>query len=144
MGNTQAQWEIPVEIRKTSGDDQQLVFGWLSVANDKDGNPVVDSQGDIIAIEDLETAMYTYMLDARGVGDLHEKLEGIGRPVEMMVFTKTKITALGIPDGILPEGAWIGYKIDNAETWAKVKSGEYRSFSIGGSGTREEVNTDAD
>jgi hypothetical protein len=56
--------------------------------------------------------------------------------VESVVFTKEKMAAMGIPEGIVPEGWWIGYYIEEDTTWQKVKSGEYSMFSIGGRGTR--------
>lgn len=135
-------WERAVSISKTD-DEQQLVFGWLSVAVDKAGKPVLDLQGDIIAPEELEKAAYDYVLFARNVGEMHNRTEGVGRLVESMVFTKQKQEALGIPAGTLPETAWwIGYKIDDPEVWKKVKSGEYRAFSIGGRAKRKPVEGD--
>lgn len=69
---------------------------------------------------------------------MHEKI-GIGRLVESMVFTEEKIKALGIPEGTLPIGWWVGFKIDDLSVWEKIESGEYRAFSIGGTAEREEV-----
>lgn len=132
------QWKRDVEIRKTN-DDQRLVFGWLSVAVDKAGKAIVDNQGDVIEPEDLEKAAYEFTLYARKAGEMHERTEGIGRLVESMVFTVEKQQALGIPEGTVPVGWWVGFKIDDDSTWSKVKSGEYRAFSIGGRGIREEV-----
>ena len=134
---TLAAWSLPVEVRKLDSD-RQLVSGWLSVAADEQGRLVVDSQGDVIEAEELESAAYDYLLNARGVAEMH-LVKGIGRPVESMVFTVEKQKALGIPEGVLPVGWWVTFKIDSPAVWAKVKSGEYRAFSIGGVATREEV-----
>lgn len=129
-------WTRPMEIRKQD-DDRMLVFGWLSIATDKDGGVVVDSQGDIIPPEELEKAAYDYVLHARDAGEMHQRT-GIGRLVESMVFTKEKQEVLGIPTGVLPEhGWWIGFKIDDVDVWKKIKSGSYRAFSIGGKAKRE-------
>lgn len=130
-------WRRDFEVRKVD-QEQQLVFGWLSVAFDKDGNQIEDSQGDLIDEIDLEKAAYDYNIYARKSGEMHQKV-GVGRLVESMVFTKEKQEALGIPDGILPVGWWVGYKIDDLDVWGKVKSGEYSMFSIGGKARREEV-----
>lgn len=134
----EVQWDIPFEIAKTA-DDQRLVFGWLSVSQDEDGNTVIDSQGDMIEPEELEKAAYDYVLYARAAGEMHERIEGVGRLVESIVFTKEKQEALGIPPGLLPVGWWVGFKVDDPDVWQKIKSGEYRAFSIGGTGFREEV-----
>jgi hypothetical protein len=50
--------------------------------------------------------------------------------------TKEKMQAMGIPDGTIPEGMWVGFYIPDDEVYAKVKSGEYRMFSIEGYGRR--------
>ena len=125
------------EIKKI--DEQQLVFGWLSVSQDKDGNVIIDKQGDIIESNELEKAAYDFVLYARKAGDMHKSTDGIGRLVESMVFTIEKQQALGIPEGCLPVGWFVGFRIDDEQVWKKVKSGEYSAFSIGGRAVREEV-----
>lgn len=129
------EWQREFEIKKVD-QDQQLVFGWLSIAQDAQGNTIVDADNDIIEPADLEKAAYTHVLKFRKAGENHESL--IGDLVESMVFTKEKQQALGIPDGILPCGWWVGYFIEK-NAFAKVKSQEYNSFSIGGRGRREVV-----
>lgn len=131
-------WSAEVKLAKKQ-PAQQLVFGWLSVAIDAAGKPVVDHEGDIIPAEELEQAAYDFVLYSRQAGEMHERI-GIGRLVESMVFTKEKTEALGIPEGTLPvSGWWVGFKIDDPDVWAKIESGEYQAFSIGGTAEREEV-----
>jgi len=135
-------WQADIEITKVE-EDQRLVFGYLSVAKTKDGEVLVDKQGDIIPEEELEKAAYDFNLFARRAGNMHLQTRGIGRLVESAVFTEEKQKALGIPKGILPVGWWVGFKIDDDKTWEMVKSGELSAFSIGGKAQREEVEINA-
>lgn len=130
-------WSATVKLAKAE-KARQLVFGWLSVAIDAEGKPVVDHEGDIIPPEELEQAAYDFVLYSRQAGEMHERI-GIGRLVESMVFTPEKVKALGIPEGTLPVGWWVGFKIDDLDVWEKIESGEYQAFSIGGTAEREEV-----
>jgi len=124
-----------------SDDDRRLVFGWASIAKRTDGTQIEDWQGDMIDPDDLEEAVYEYVLDFRDAGEEHvPSLRKKGKLVESVVFTKEKMKAMGIPEGFVPEGWWIGFKVFDDETWAKVKSGEYSMFSIEGKGIREPVN----
>ena len=126
-------------ITKTE-PDKMLVFGWSNVAVDADGRQIEDLQGDMIDPEELEKAAYDHVLHFRAAGEKHDPgLRHKGRLVESCVFTKEKQAAIGIPPGIVPEGWWVGYKIDDSDAWAKIKSGEYQSFSIGGKGERTPV-----
>jgi hypothetical protein len=135
LGIMDQHWSRDIEIRKTD-DEQQVVFGWLSVAVDKDGQLVVDLQDDVITPSDLEKAAYNHVLYERHAGEMHKTI-GIGRIVESMVFTQEKQDLLGIPPGVLPQCAWwVGYKIDDPTVWKKVKDGTYRAWSIGGTGKR--------
>ncbi len=116
-------------------DEEQLVFGWASVAKDAQGKRPLDWQGDIIDAEDLEQAVYLFNLFFREANELHT--EGTsGMLVESMIFTKEKIHSMGLPEGVIPEGWWVGFKIYDREAYLKVKSGEYKMFSIEGSGIR--------
>ena len=122
--------KLIANIEKTN-DDQNMVFGWFSVI-EKDGKSVVDSQGDTITEAELENAMYDFVLNARDAGEMHMRKDA-GKLVECMVFTKEKQELMGIDLGFI--GAWGGFKLDD-ETFSKVKSGQYKMFSIGGTGTR--------
>lgn len=112
--------------------EKRLVFGWASVATIY-GEPVIDKQGDIIPPEELETAVYDYVLNCREQGDMHIDL-AVGRLVESCIFTAEKQAALGIDLG--KEGWWVGFYVDDDTTWDAIKRGERPEFSIGGSGTR--------
>lgn len=129
-------------IMKTD-DDKRLIFGWASVAIKVDGEQVVDHQKDLIDPEDLEEAVYEYVLNFRDAGEEHiSTLRKKGRLVESCMFTKEKMQAMGIPEGIVPEGWWIGFYVDDDAAWEKVKSGIYQMFSIEGKGIREEIEED--
>ena len=119
---------ISAEIRKVV-DDEQLVFGWAWVSTNKDGSLVIDSQGESIETAELEKAAYDYVLNARIANDSHSETD-IGEMVESMVVTPEKAKAMGFE--LEQTGWWVGYHIPDAEVFAKVKSGEFRMFSIEG------------
>lgn len=116
--------------------DQNMVFGWASVIENADGSPVVDSQGDVLMPDELEKAAYKFVLEVRKAGEMHRRIEGVGDLVESVVLTKAKREAMGIAPGV--SGWWVGFKVAT-EVFAKVKSGEYGGFSIGGRGVRKEI-----
>jgi len=122
-----------------SNDEEQLVFGWASVAKNAQGVEPLDWQGDIIDPTDLERAVYKFNLEFRESNDMHVPNTVNGMLVESVMFTKDKMEAMGIPEGIVPEGWWVGFKISDPVAYAKVKNGIYKMFSIEGSGTRTSI-----
>lgn len=135
----------PHVLKVTKVDtDQRLVFGWMYVCRDKLGKQVVDHSGEVVSISEIEKAAYKYALNSRDACVMHERnadgsVYKVGSLIESTVFTKEKQAAQGIPEGCVPEGWWVGYKIDDDATWARVKSGELSCFSIGGLAERREV-----
>lgn len=126
-------------IYKTD-DDKRLVFGWASIVATADGNQLEDRQHDIIDPEDLEEAAYDYVLNFRDTGEEHlPSMRKKGRLVESCVLTEEKQKAMGIPKGILPIGWWIGFYIDDDDTWNRIKNGTYQMFSIEGKANREPI-----
>ena len=121
-----------------SDDDKRLVFGWASVAVRVNGEVIEDYQEDIVEIDELEKAAYEYVAKFGTAGENHER-GGVGRLIESAVFTKEKAAAMGIPDGHMPQGWWVGYKITDDRVWEKIKKGEYSMFSIEGTAAREKV-----
>lgn len=118
-----------------SVEDKQLVFGWANIAVDIDGTYPLDWDGDVTPPEELEKAAYTFVLKYRATGENHQG--GVkGNLVESIMFTKEKQQAMGIPEGIVPEGWWVGFHIPDKEVFAKIKSGEYEMFSVQGSAHR--------
>ena len=121
-------------------DDKRLVFGWASVSITVDGEQIEDRQQDMIDPEDLEAAAYEYVLKFRDTGEEHiSTMRKKGKLVESCVFTAEKQKAMGIPEGILPIGWWIGFKIEDDAAWEKVKNGTYKMFSIEGKAHRVPV-----
>lgn len=140
--------EIPISVCKNepaadsrtfrvmkSDDEKRLVFGWANIAVRVGGEIIQDFQDDVIDIEDLEQAAYAFTAEFGTAGEMHKR-GGVGRLVESIVFTKEKAEALGIPPNILPEGWWVGFRIDDDEVWEKVKNGTYSMFSIEGTAER--------
>lgn len=117
-------------------NDKRNVFGWAYVSHDRDGNVIVDKSGEFIDdVEELESAAYDFVLKSRQT-DADHKSETVGTMVESIVFTPEKIEKMGIPQGVMPLGWWVGFHIDDDEVWKSVRNGDRRAFSIHGTGTR--------
>lgn len=121
-----------------SVDEKRLAFGWASVAATAAGDTVTDYYEDIIEPDELEQAAYNFVQFYREGGEMHKR-GGCAVLVESVIFTKEKMAAMGIPEGVVPEGWWIGFKVTDDEVWEKVKDGTYPMFSIEGEAVREEV-----
>lgn len=121
-----------------SDDDKMLAFGWANVAITADGQQVKDLQEDIVDPDVLEAAAYNFVELYREGGEMHER-GGCAVLIESIMFTKEKMSVMGIPDGTLPEGWWIGFRVIDPNVWDKVKSGEYPMFSIEGEAERIEI-----
>lgn len=119
-------------------DEKMLAFGWASISLTEEGEQLEDWQQDMIDPEELEQAAYRFVELYREGGEMHQR-GGAAVLVESVVFTEEKMKAMGIPEGILPVGWWIGFKVTDPEVWEKVKDGTYSMFSIEGEAVREEV-----
>lgn len=136
INNPETDIKQKFNIFKTD-DDKRLVFGWANVAIRVDGEQIQDLQDDLIDPENLEEIAYDYVLNFRAGGEVHNPdLRNKARLVESCVFTTEKMAAIGLPEGILPQGWWVGFYVDDDEAWDKIKTGEYRMFSIEGTGQR--------
>lgn len=117
--------------------EQQIVYGWAYVTHDKNGVVKDDKSGDFVDdVREIEKSAVDFMLHHRASDLDHTNVKG-GEVIESMVFTPDKREAMGIPEGILPNGWWIGVKC-NDEQWAGYKAGR-TAFSIHGSGTRSKA-----
>lgn len=116
-------------------DEQRIVYGWASVITEK-GEPVVDTQGDVIPPAELEKATTEFMLDVRMAKAMHQGGQ-IGEVVHSLPLTYALAESLGIETE--DEGWIVAMKIRDDEVWERIKSNELSAFSIGGSGTREAI-----
>lgn len=128
-----------------SDDDRRLAFGWAYTSHDKDGRVVVDKSGEFIDdVRELEEAGYGFVKGSRTAGWMHSRDAQdnpikVGELIESIVFTPEKIAKMGIPEGIIPQGAWwVGFHVDEAK-WPDVKSGKVASFSISGKAIKKAV-----
>jgi hypothetical protein len=111
----------------------RYVRGWASVVS-VDENPITDSQGDIISIDELRKSAHQFILDARVAKAMHAG-HAIGEVVESVIVDDELAKALGISDG--KRGWWIGMRINDPSIQEMVRKGTFRAFSIGGSGRRK-------
>lgn len=147
-GNVENQNKIETSVLKgkfkiqKSEDEKRLAFGWANISVDEMGEQLIDWQQDMIDPEELENAAYEFVKLYREGGEMHERGD-CAILIESVVFTEEKMQAMGIPDGTLPIGWWIGFYVTDDDVWEKVKSGEYPMFSIEGEAERVEVEDDA-
>lgn len=137
--NTEVKTSVMFTIYKESANNEKgLVSGWANVAKNADGSIPLDWQGDIIAPSELEDAAVDFMLKYRESGEMHQG-DAVGTVVESIVLTKDKQAAMGIPEGIVPEGWFITVKVSDESVLAKIKDGTYKMFSIQGTAERVAV-----
>lgn len=124
--------EVTMALEKIE-DDQRMAWGWASVTT-RNGQPLEDLQGDVIETEELQKAVHEFVRKKRIMGEMHTVI-GTGDIVDSIVFTDDIQKALGIDLG--KEGWFVGVHVTSDSTWARVKKGELRGFSLGGFGVRE-------
>ena len=67
-------------------------------------------------------------------------MEGLAEgKAEANLENAKKMKAMGIPEGTLPVGWWIGFFVTDDDVWEKVKNGTYPMFSIEGEAERVKV-----
>lgn len=119
-------------------NELQIAFGWANVSVRKSGEQVVDSHKHAIDPDDLELAAYSFMLHSREGDEMHTEQVAC-RCVESFFVSPEKLEKMGLPSDALPTGWWVGFLVEDAQAWEKVKSGEYSMFSIAGSAVVEET-----
>lgn len=122
-----------------SDNESQTVFGWAYVTHNRNGELNIDKSGDFVeTVDEIEKTAYDFVLKSRK-GDADHTNVHASDLVESIVFTPDKIAKLGLPAGSLPLGWWVGFKVNDAATWDRVKKGELKAFSVHGKGTRKSV-----
>ena len=112
-------------------EDKHEVYGWASVSVNAGDRVVVDYQDDIIEPAELERAAHEYVRESGLANAMHQG-EPVGKLIESLVITPEKLTAMGLMRTSAPQvGWWVGFKVA-PDSFAKVKGGDYRMFSIEG------------
>jgi hypothetical protein len=128
--------DVKLAYRIEKADPEgRFVRGFASVV-EVDGKPVVDFQVDVISVAEIAKAAHAFVRDMRVAKVLHDGAK-IGDVVESVVVDDAFAKALGMTD--TRRGWWIGMEINDADVRKRVKTGELRAFSIGGSGKREKA-----
>lgn len=121
---------------QTVDEDQHLVFGLASLSVTADGELLTDLQQDQIEPAELEKAFYDYVVESR-VGDVNHERVQKSTLVESFVVTPEKLLMLLKACGYTGDmpvfkgvAAWVGFRVEDEETWLRVKGGELKAFSI--------------
>lgn len=122
-----------IAVDKADSAEPPVVYGWGSVVTER-GVPVIDRQGDVIDILELRKAVHEFVRESRTLGAMHETF-GHGEVVDSFVLPQAVQQALGFDLG--REGWIVGVRVTDPVVAKRVRAGELRSFSLGGSGYRE-------
>lgn len=122
---------------------QQIVFGWAYVTHKADGALNVDKSGEFVdSIDELEKTAYDFVLKSRQ-GDAYHDNQAKSTMVESVVFTPEKVAKMGLPEGIIPNAWWVGFKVHDPQAWSEVESGRLTSFSVHGKALKKDVSNAA-
>ena len=128
---------IRAQILKARSE-KQIAMAVTNVVADRDGNPVVDHQGDVMDISNLEDAFIKRFAKS-GVdigGTMHQR-EGGADVVEHFTISRDEWKALEPYIGM--EIGVVKIRVRDQSMWAGVKDGTYPEVSIGGTGRREPI-----
>lgn len=126
---------ITFEIVKAN-DERRLLTAITNIVTDSEGKPVVDHQGDVIKIDNLEQSFIDAFSIHGGMGmggTMHRNKGGVD-VVQHFTLSKGEREALGFGPG--PEMGIVKLRVTDDQIWADVKAGKYPEVSIGGEGER--------
>ncbi len=123
------EWQRDMQVIKLH-EEQQVVRG---VVLEPD---VVDSQDDMITIQEIEAASHGFMIEVqRGVGSIGVDHEGPADAVVVESFLAPVEFVEG--EQTIRKGSWVlAVKVFDDELWKSVKSGDRTAFSIHGTAER--------
>jgi hypothetical protein len=108
-------------------EERRLVYGVIAESD------MVDAQLDVMSARTIEDMAHNFMMRFRRFDERHNWKQVEAMPVESWVF-REDVTLFG---QLIKAVSWvIGAKVFNDGIWQRVRSGEYRAFSIGGKGVR--------
>ena len=108
-------------------EERRLVYGVIAESG------MVDAQGDVMSAQTIEDMAHDFMIRFRRFDERHSWRQIEAMPVESWVF-REDVTLFG---QLIKAVSWvIGVKVSDDGAWQKVRSGDYRAFSIGGRGVR--------
>lgn len=118
-------FELEVEFAKTD-DEKQIVVGVVLEPDE------IDTQGDIITLDEIEKAAHEFLIKSRVVGKQHETVAD-AEIVESYLVPED--LTIGVEK--VKKGTWVmAVKVHSDELWQEVKDGKFSGFSIGGKGKR--------
>lgn len=120
-----------IKVDSTEG----IVYGW-GIVSAIDNKPYFDLQNEHIPENVMLKCCSEFMTDVRTTKNMHCG-DSTGIVVHSFPMTDEIKKSFGIECNY--SGWLVGVKPDNSETLQKFKDGKYTGFSIGGSGTKEEV-----
>lgn len=128
-----AKKSFPAQIQICKADDEkQVVYGVVLAPNE------MDLQQDWMRPEEIEKTAHFFMMNGQTIGREHEKKSACV-PVESYIAPVDIQYDGQYGNQIVKKGSWVlGVKVVDPQDWAKVKSGEYTGFSVGGWGQRKE------
>jgi hypothetical protein len=130
--------------------DRRLVTAITNVVSDGLGNYVVDHDGDVIDIENLEDVFIkTFSKGGEGFGgERHQSSGGADVVMHHTFCTKTwgslgdnlRLTFPHVPDlSHMPELGVVTFFVSDDALWTQVKGGNLPEVSIEGDGYRREI-----
>ncbi len=119
--------ELDVNIISKSDDDEHIVIGVVYEPDEE------DTQGDYATEEEIRKAAYSFMENGQSYLVMHKGvtadvcvLESYLAPVDFELGGET-----------VKKGSWVlTSRINDAEMWADIKSGEFTGYSMGGTSER--------
>ena len=118
-----------------SDNEGRYVRGWASVVS-INGEPVTDTQGDLITMGELRKAAHRFVTDARVAKAMHSGSQ-VGEVVESVIIDDEFAKAIGMSTD--KRGWWIGMAVHDENIRKRVKDGTLKAFSIGGRGKRKKL-----
>jgi len=118
---------IPAERVVKAAAEQRLTYG---VVLEPD---VTDAQGDRETANEIEKAAHAYLVNSRTVG-IHHAAKS---PGSVVVESYIALADMDIGGEIVAKGSWVMVTQHDPDVWELVKNGEFRGYSIGGTGDRQ-------